>query len=57
VLLLRQICKALSLPLTELLREEGSQSVELTLIDAVLEAPPCTKTRGSPLEADAGVRE
>ena len=42
VLLLRQICIALSLPLTELLREDSSQSVELALIDQFLKrlAPP-----------------
>ena len=43
VLLLRQICNALSLPLTELLREQGSQSVELTLIDEFLKRLPAQK--------------
>jgi XRE family aerobic/anaerobic benzoate catabolism transcriptional regulator len=43
VLLLRQIGAALSLPLTELLRDEGSQSVELTLIDEFLKRLPAQK--------------
>ena len=43
VLLLRQIGTALSLPLTELLRDEGGQSVELTLIDEFLKRLPSQK--------------
>jgi XRE family aerobic/anaerobic benzoate catabolism transcriptional regulator len=40
VLLLRQICSALSLPLSELLREEDGPSVELALIGQFLKRLP-----------------
>jgi len=43
VLLLRQIARALSLPLAELLREERDQSVELTLIQQLLKRLPAAK--------------
>jgi len=43
VLLLRQIAQALNLPAADLLREDNDQSVELTLIQQLLERLPPTK--------------
>jgi len=43
VLLLRQIGRALNLPVSDLLREESDQSVELTLIQQLLKRLPTAK--------------